>query len=700
MALATHVLGIAPKRAYDDKEKGDPAKKARLDRDDSQISSQTRDILQRILRFNKTDPPLCLSLLCMHIHNDCNRSWITPSLPEAEELLRKHPELADLIKNEALETLLAAEYLRIGDNDGDAVTASSEGKSTSEQRNAAELLKDDMCILYQAAWGKKWPRKTRILLKSEISDVNDEDVDSILDEFPYTCFEDMALLKKSIKPASIFPPVLVSLKEYKLLMNILAKKGENGRSFGAVVVGQSGIGKTTFLLYLLLDRLEQKLPTAIQFRPDHYVIFNGQGVTVNKATYTDPQLDQCWALADSNSVVTQPCLGFLCQARCIIQATSPNKTRWKSWSTQNWKVRQYIMDLPSAMEIAAIAKETAFAPSRAYFYVGKWGPSIRTVLALCESSDDDDEGTPPNESTNLVDDPTAPSDESTDLVDDADPPSDESTDLVGDADPSSDESTDATVSSDESTDLVDDASVSSEEDEGAATSLVDEAKQAAVKVCAAPALISAAQQMEPASLNGAHSILLFVRPLRGNNGELNRRRAQVFIPTDYLNGIVEENTIKLTNHERLKLFEAFSSHSYTRPAAGWIHECAMHRHLCTGSNTIELFRGNKSKTVQTTTRLLFGVLSSLKTVTALDDFYWAPNQTNFPGVDAPKEGLKVLWEKFLGPIRKARKWHVVFICDSTDTARVLVKKYNKLKGMELGSGGKLCGVWGCVIAQS
>jgi hypothetical protein len=113
------------------------------------------------------------------------------------------------------------------------------------------------------------------------------------------------------------------------------------------------LGKTTFLFYLLLYRLEKKLPTAIQLDYEYYFIFDEQGAAVHPVSERDMRLKKCWALTDSNSMVVRPCPAFSSLAKYVILASSPRPQRWKEWIKEDDGSR-IISDLPSVAEIAAI----------------------------------------------------------------------------------------------------------------------------------------------------------------------------------------------------------------------------------------------------------------------------------------------------------------------------------------------------------
>jgi hypothetical protein len=114
------------------------------------------------------------------------------------------------------------------------------------------------------------------------------------------------------------------------------------------------LGKSTFLLYLILHRLENRLPTAVQFDAEYYFIFDKQGAIVHSLPDRDPRLEECWALTDSNDQVLQPCPAFKSLAKLVVLASSPKPDRWKQWITQK-NGSCIISDLPSVPEIAAIA---------------------------------------------------------------------------------------------------------------------------------------------------------------------------------------------------------------------------------------------------------------------------------------------------------------------------------------------------------
>ena len=113
------------------------------------------------------------------------------------------------------------------------------------------------------------------------------------------------------------------------------------------------LGKSAFLVYLLLHRLERCLPTAVQLNANGYFIFDEQGAIFYRLDTHGPGLDACWALADSNQFVDQPCGAFQSRAKFTILMSPPEQERWRKWIKQQMGAC-IIMDLPTVPEIAAI----------------------------------------------------------------------------------------------------------------------------------------------------------------------------------------------------------------------------------------------------------------------------------------------------------------------------------------------------------
>ena len=125
---------------------------------------------------------------------------------------------------------------------------------------------------------------------------------------------------------------------------------------GVVVTGQPGIGeefitrgeydltlialgKSTFLFYVLISRILLAQKTAFQWSSSRTFFFNDRHDvrTFTQMDRIDPVgHPEMWALSDSNADVVTPRAEFT-DARSqffVVQATSPQPTRWKTWSKQ------------------------------------------------------------------------------------------------------------------------------------------------------------------------------------------------------------------------------------------------------------------------------------------------------------------------------------------------------------------------------
>jgi hypothetical protein len=122
---------------------------------------------------------------------------------------------------------------------------------------------------------------------------------------------------------------------------------------GQILIFIPYLGKSTFLFYLLLHRLEKRLPTAVQLRAEQYLLFDEEGPTTYPISATPKRLRACWALVDSNSHVSLPCSAFGAYAQRVFLMTCPKPERWRGWSKRHEGLL-IIMDLPTVPEIAAI----------------------------------------------------------------------------------------------------------------------------------------------------------------------------------------------------------------------------------------------------------------------------------------------------------------------------------------------------------
>lgn len=102
------------------------------------------------------------------------------------------------------------------------------------------------------------------------------------------------------------------------------------------------LGKSLSLLYFLVRRLSEKLPTAYQRAPGYYFFFTSEGVKRLNDNDPPPEIvgTQVWALTDSNQSLSAPSGGFSLShtPHFLIQASSPNQTRYKAWTKERGAV--------------------------------------------------------------------------------------------------------------------------------------------------------------------------------------------------------------------------------------------------------------------------------------------------------------------------------------------------------------------------
>ncbi|VDB90049.1 unnamed protein product [Peniophora sp. CBMAI 1063] len=260
---------------------------------------------------------------------------------------------------------------------------------------------------YDSAWGRQWTPLNNIRViatpPGSLPGHIDDDAPVIniatstlelepgtpLDQ-TYTCYGSLHTLFLALGLAEDHfgeEGVLVVRPEYELLRERLMS-GDLERFERVVVTGHPGIGKTMCMLYILLYRLHRKLPTAIEVRSGEFTIFDGQGCTtytnqISASSAAHERLKACWALSDSNAHVTIPSISFVSRAARVVQFTSPEEKRWKGWSKE-WGAVLVIMDLPTMLDIAAVAHAYSHSPTEALTLASEFGPSLRTLQSLLD----------------------------------------------------------------------------------------------------------------------------------------------------------------------------------------------------------------------------------------------------------------------------------------------------------------------------
>ncbi|KAI1787291.1 hypothetical protein LXA43DRAFT_1030045 [Ganoderma leucocontextum] len=173
--------------------------------------------------------------------------------------------------------------------------------------------------------------------------------------------------------------VLVVRPEYVWLEETI-ESGYLASANAVMVTGQPGIGKTVFLLYLLLSRLRRQLPTVIQLSSSMIVAFNDRGVFVEPSD-TFMNLRGYLALMDSNSDSVSPSPAVQWSQPRIIQAAPPETNKWGRWAKES-SAEVVISALPTPLEIGAVVKASGLDYAQVGRLVKKWGPCTRTIIEL------------------------------------------------------------------------------------------------------------------------------------------------------------------------------------------------------------------------------------------------------------------------------------------------------------------------------
>ncbi|KAF8434075.1 hypothetical protein L210DRAFT_3553990 [Boletus edulis BED1] len=134
---------------------------------------------------------------------------------------------------------------------------------------------------------------------------------------------------------------------------------------GACIFGQHGIGKSTFLVYAIIERLRERQPVAVQVplsgQKGPYILFTRSGTTIHN--HDDPTLhnygSDLWAFSDIDEYSPQPTKAFRVapgsdeHIRVFRTSSSANK-HW-GWSVTSG-LCAYIMDLWSFEEIENLGR--------------------------------------------------------------------------------------------------------------------------------------------------------------------------------------------------------------------------------------------------------------------------------------------------------------------------------------------------------
>jgi hypothetical protein len=114
-------------------------------------------------------------------------------------------------------------------------------------------------------------------------------------------------------------------------------------------------GKTTFIIYVLLRRLQLEQQTVVLLDLNHFILFDADGVWSYPVTHQFAALLPAgiWVLADSSDSLNSPPRALLTQEMLVVQITSPAPKRWKTWITK-YQGSLYLMDVWEDKEIGAL----------------------------------------------------------------------------------------------------------------------------------------------------------------------------------------------------------------------------------------------------------------------------------------------------------------------------------------------------------
>ncbi|RDB29134.1 hypothetical protein Hypma_016026 [Hypsizygus marmoreus] len=198
-------------------------------------------------------------------------------------------------------------------------------------------------------------------------------------------------------PLDVFNSTLLDVilirQEYRLahdsLQRVAQRRSPLGRVARFIITGQPGIGKTVFLIYLLIERLQRKQPTALQTGNAEFLLFDKDGVRQFSTTARNHQEipPDAWALSACIDPIDayKPCEAFLESKAFVVHATSPRSSNWKHWKKQS-SARIYVMDVWPKGEMEALLSLLKLDVSDGIRLARKWGPCTKTVLDILSNT--------------------------------------------------------------------------------------------------------------------------------------------------------------------------------------------------------------------------------------------------------------------------------------------------------------------------
>lgn len=106
-----------------------------------------------------------------------------------------------------------------------------------------------------------------------------------------------------------------------------------------------------FLLYLLVRRLQERKPVALQMNSTTFAIFDEHGVSLHTSSLDSALLipEDAWALSDSGERDCSPCPAFKQRRPHIVHASFPASNCWEGWVAR-LSARKYVMGVWSLDE--------------------------------------------------------------------------------------------------------------------------------------------------------------------------------------------------------------------------------------------------------------------------------------------------------------------------------------------------------------
>ncbi|KAH9008752.1 hypothetical protein EDB85DRAFT_2252798 [Lactarius pseudohatsudake] len=220
-------------------------------------------------------------------------------------------------------------------------------------------------ILHDILWGKKF----HVLNSAPFGDEG---------ELEYLDAEEIDRLK--LLDLEFCEKVLLFRREYITAYESLSLGSPTNKEPSVVVIGQPGIGKSIFLFYVLLHRLSNRLPTALQLE-NTFVLFLASGAYLYSGDDRSVDIPRgTLALTYTDVKVKIPCDAFLFAERRryarIVQVASAYQAGWKKWHEQ-FEADLFVMISFSADEIKVLTTIRGLQVDGLLRIYNTWGPDTR-----------------------------------------------------------------------------------------------------------------------------------------------------------------------------------------------------------------------------------------------------------------------------------------------------------------------------------